>query len=62
MSDLGAAFGLVLVIEGLLWAAFPGMARQMLEAVASTSEQALRLTALVVAAVGVAVVAVFRAG
>lgn len=61
MNDFLVAIGLVLVIEGLLWAAFPGLARRMLETVAETPENALRLTALVVAAIGISIVAFMRA-
>lgn len=62
MTDFVVALGLVFVIEGLLWAAFPAMARRMLETVAETPEHVVRLTALVLAAVGIAIIAFARTG
>lgn len=56
MSDLLTALGLVLVIEGLIWASSPGFARRMLEALAAIPEQRLRLAGIVAMAVGVAMV------
>ena len=38
MSDLAVAFGLVLVIEGSLWALSPRLGRKLLEAAAETPE------------------------
>lgn len=43
MGDLAVAFGLVLVLEGLLWALSPDKARRILESVAATPEDQLRL-------------------
>ncbi len=60
MSDLIVGIGLVLVIEGLLWAAFPGTARRILEVAAATPEQQLRLAGAVALAAGVAIVWVVR--
>ena len=37
MSNLAVAFGLVLVIEGTLWALAPGLGRKFLEAVADSA-------------------------
>ncbi len=56
MNDLIVGLGLVLVIEGLLWAAFPGAARHMLEAAAGTPEQRLRLGGTIAILLGVLVV------
>jgi uncharacterized protein YjeT (DUF2065 family) len=42
MSDLLVAIGLVMVIEGLLWAAAPQFGLKLLEAAAEMPEQALR--------------------
>ncbi len=56
MSDLIVALGLVLVIEGLLWAAFPRAGRALLEAMASTDEGVVRLAGAISIACGVAVV------
>ena len=60
MSDLAAALGLVLVIEGLLWAAFPSMATRFLQAVAETPETAMRLLGVLSIALGVLVVWLVR--
>lgn len=56
MSDLFAALGLVLVIEGLLWAAFPSMAVRMLHAVAETPESMLRIVGVATIGAGVMIV------
>jgi uncharacterized protein len=60
MSDLMAALGLVLVIEGLLWAVFPAMATWILEAAAQTPEQTLRFAGLVTVGAGVLIVWLVR--
>jgi uncharacterized protein YjeT (DUF2065 family) len=51
MSDLLVAVGLVLVFEGLLWAAAPQLGLKLLATAAQTPEQTLRIggTAAVVA-------------
>lgn len=56
MDEFVTALGLVLVIEGLIWASSPGFARRMLEALAAIPEQPLRLAGVVAIAVGVAMV------
>ena len=43
MSDLLVALGLVMVIEGLLWAASPELALRLLAVAAQTPERALRM-------------------
>jgi len=53
MSDLVAALGLVLVIEGLLWAAAPTLATRMLHAASETPEQVLRFCGLAAIGLGV---------
>ena len=60
MSDLVVGFGLVLVIEGLIWALVPALGMRMLEAAASTPRQALRVAGLGAMAAGVAVVWLVR--
>jgi uncharacterized protein len=42
MSDFIVAIGLVMVIEGLLWAAAPQLGLKLLAAAAHTPEHALR--------------------
>ncbi len=56
MSDLIVALGLVLVIEGLIWAAFPRLGLRMLTAASEMPEQALRLSGILALACGVLVV------
>jgi hypothetical protein len=52
MSDLLAAFGLVLVIEGLLWALFPGFGMRILEAASEMPETTLRTGGAVAVGIG----------
>jgi uncharacterized protein YjeT (DUF2065 family) len=56
MNDLVVALGLVLVIEGLIWAAFPKAGMAMLEAAANADEQTLRTGGAIAIAIGVVVV------
>lgn len=56
MSDLIVGLGLVLVIEGLLWAAFPRAGRHMLEIANEMPEPTLRVAGAVAMVVGVIVV------
>lgn len=56
MADLIVALGLVLVIEGLLWAAFPRVGLRMLAQAAQAPEGALRLVGMLALALGVLVV------
>ncbi len=60
MADFAVALGLVLVIEGLLWAAFPNYAIKMLEAAAEMSPQGLRYAGAICMAIGVLVVWLVR--
>ncbi|MCP1334981.1 DUF2065 domain-containing protein [Futiania mangrovi] len=60
MSDLVAAFGLMLVLEGVLYALFPGLPRRVIEVVAATPEQTIRRIGLGVAFAGLALVWVVR--
>ena len=56
MSDFLAALGLVFVIEGLLFAAFPTSAKKAITSVLETPETMLRLIGLGSAIVGLLVV------
>ena len=56
MSNLAIAFGLVLVIEGTLWALAPGLGRRLLTAAVETPESNLRLIGAAAAAFGVLVI------
>ncbi len=60
MSTLAVAFGLVLVIEGALWALAPGLGRKFLEATANTPESTLRIGGALAAAAGVALIWIVR--
>jgi uncharacterized protein YjeT (DUF2065 family) len=56
MSDLAAALGLVLVIEGLLWAAAPQLGLRLLVVAAHTPEPTLRVAGALAIAGGFALV------
>lgn len=56
MSDLVVAFGLVLVIEGLLWALVPNAARRMLEMAAETPQKTLQTFGWVAIVTGLVIV------
>lgn len=60
MSSLAVAFGLVLVIEGTLWALSPGLGRKFLEATADMPESYLRLAGTLAVAAGVLLIWVVR--
>jgi hypothetical protein len=53
MSNLLVALGLVLVIEGALWALAPGLGRKFLEATAEMPESTLRIAGATAVAAGV---------
>jgi uncharacterized protein YjeT (DUF2065 family) len=56
MSEFAVALGLVFVIEGLVFAAFPAQTRRAVAAVVETPDQALRLIGLLSAMFGIAVI------
>lgn len=60
MSDLITAIGLVLVLEGLVYAAFPGGLKQMMAMAQSTSDETLRRFGLGALALGVVIVWLVR--
>ncbi len=60
MTNLLVALGLVLVIEGMLWALAPGLGRRLLEAAAETPESTLRLVGATAVALGVLVIWMVR--
>jgi hypothetical protein len=60
MSDFLAALGLVFVIEGLIFAAFPAQAKRAMQSVLETPEASLRVIGLGAALVGVIVVWLVR--
>ncbi len=54
------AIGLVLVIEGLIFAALPGVARRLAATALETPEGALRIAGIVSAVLGVLIVWLVR--
>ncbi len=60
MSDFLAALGLVFVIEGLIFAAFPEAAKKAMASVLETADLSLRLIGLGSAVVGLALVWLVR--
>jgi len=60
MSDFLAALGLVFVIEGLVFAAFPAQAKRAMKSVLETPEASLRVIGLGSALIGVIVVWLVR--
>lgn len=61
MSDLVSAIGLVLVLEGAMYALAPATMRDMLSRLATTPDDVLRTAGLVAAVAGVLVVWIVRA-
>ncbi|MFA6154875.1 DUF2065 domain-containing protein [Mesorhizobium sp.] len=62
MQDFLAAIGLVLVIEGLVYGGFPGLARKLATEVLSLPETILRIAGLASIAIGVGIVWLVRGG
>ncbi len=60
MPDFLAALGLVFVIEGLIFAAFPAQAKRAMQSVMETPEARLRVIGLSSALIGVVVVWLVR--
>ena len=60
MEDFLAALGLVFVIEGLVFAAFPGHAKRAMATVVETPETSLRVIGIGSAVVGLVVVWLVR--
>lgn len=60
MSDLLAALGLVLVIEGIVYAGFPGRLKRMMTLVQDVPESTLRAGGLAAAATGLFIVWLIR--
>ena len=56
MTDFLIALGLVFVIEGLVFAAFPGSAKRAVTAVLDTPDNMLRIVGLVSALLGLILV------
>ena len=60
MHDLFVALALVLVIEGLLYAAFPRQMRSLVKRMTQFTDTALRQTGLFTAALGVALIWIIK--
>jgi uncharacterized protein YjeT (DUF2065 family) len=60
MWDFIVAIGLVLALEGLLFAAFPGAAKQAMANVLETPDQILRAVGIASALIGIAVIWLVR--
>lgn len=60
MTDLAVGIGLVLVIEGLIWALFPGIGKAMAEAASAIDPARLRVVGLASVALGVFIVWMIR--
>ncbi len=60
MTDLIVAFGLVLVIEGLVWALSPHLGRRMLQMAVETPEKSLQIAGWTAVAIGVGLVWLIR--
>lgn len=60
MSDFLVALGLVLVVEGLVYGGFPGLAKRLATEVLATPENTLRVAGLVAIAAGVLIVWLVR--
>ena len=53
MSDFVVALGLVFVIEGLVFSAFPATAKRAMESVQQTQDGSLRIVGIVSAVFGI---------
>ena len=60
MTEFVVALGLVLVIEGLLFAAFPGVAKRLAASALESPETSLRVAGIVSAVLGVALIWLMR--
>ena len=60
MNELITALGLVLVIEGLFWAAAPDFARSMALQAAGLPDHRLRIIGTIAVAIGVVIVWLVR--
>lgn len=60
MSDFLVAFGLVLVIEGVIFAAFPEMTKRAIATVLQTPDTVLRIVGVMSALCGVILVWLVR--
>ena len=60
MNEFVIAFGLFLVIEGFIYAAFPGGMRNLLKQMETMTDQGLRITGVLTMAAGVFLVWIIK--
>ncbi len=60
MSELVTAIGLVLIIEGLVYAALPGRFKEVMARLEQIPDETLRMGGVVAVALGVAIVWIAR--
>ncbi|MEA2986269.1 MAG: uncharacterized protein QOD94_2523 [Alphaproteobacteria bacterium] len=60
MSDFIVALGLVFVIEGLMFCAFPATAKRAMESVQQTQDGSLRIVGIVSAVLGILLIWAIR--
>ncbi len=60
MSDFIVALGLVFVIEGMMFSAFPATAKRAMESVQQTPDTMLRTVGIVSAVVGIVLIWAIR--
>jgi len=60
MNELVTAFGLMLVIEGLLYALFPNFMRKAMAEILALADNQVRITALLTAFIGLGIVWLVR--
>jgi uncharacterized protein YjeT (DUF2065 family) len=60
MKEFVVALGLVFVLEGLVFAAFPGFAKRLAASALESPESSLRIAGLVSAVIGIALIWLMR--
>ena len=60
MTEFVVAIGLVFVIEGLIFAAFPGIAKRLAATALESPEESLRIAGIVSAVLGVVLIWLVR--
>jgi uncharacterized protein YjeT (DUF2065 family) len=60
MTEFVVALGLVFVIEGLIFAAFPGLAKRLAASALESPEMSLRIAGVVSAIIGIVLIWVMR--
>ncbi len=60
MTELGVAFGLVLILEGLCYALFPDVMRKTIYEILSLPKDKLRLIGIIASLIGLTIVWFFK--